>query len=509
MKTIELRMQYVTLGYLTLPILLFFLSWLQLGYGLFFSSLLLYGTWRFLRSIKEDSDSGPTKIGWQGWLIIVVAFGWVFLSGVGSFANQDWDHHWRNAIFRDLIRYDWPVYYSFKPTYRLDLLAGQRPAFNYYFTFWLPAALLGKLGGQSMGNVALLLWTYVGTLLVLYYLNRLFGFRYTLAVSLLFVGWSGLDLLGKIGLQKHIPTYDEVIEMYAPYFYTAFTTDLQHVFHQTIPAWLATLFILNFWRRVPLVPVLLIVAYAPFPFIGLALFWVTYYLSDRLAAGQSVGGVVQQVVTELLTAGNVAVLIAVLVPYGLFYGAHTGTVPSASYWGRFFTHDLLENVKQLIIYVAAYFLEVGVYLGLIWLLSPNTYRKNRLLFWLCAGWLLLLPVWVVGVYNDFASRASIPALTVLCVLTIRALLDPYARRPTGYRLALASLVLVISWVTPIRAIVRGIPFDGVPDLREAIVTFADPAITQDKDPQGFYVNLGFYYAFEPQKHFFYKYLVRR
>ena len=509
MKHVDLRLQYITIGYLILPVLIFFLGWLNLVFGLLFSGLLLFGCLLFVRRLNRDAYTDEGHVGWQGLVVVGLAFGWVALSGVGSFANQDWDHHFRNAIFRDLVRHDWPIYYSFAPTYKLDILAGQQLAFNYYFSFWLPAALIGKLGGHLVGNAALLLWSYGGILLILYHLNRLLGFRYVLAASLLFMLWSGLDLFGKVLLQKHVPTYDEPIELYAPYFYTAFTTDMYNVFNQAIPAWLVTLLVLNYWRQVPVLPVFLLIAYAPFPFIGLALFFAIYYAGGQLAAGESLVGLIRQAISDVFRIDNLLVLTAVMVPYTLFYGAHTGNVPSSFFWTRFFKNDLVEDAKTVAIYGITYLLEVGVFLGLIYLISPATYRSNTRLFWLCAGLLLVLPIWVLGLFNDFASRGSIPALTVLCVLTIRALIDWADNRQTGYRRWLPLLVIGMTWVTPLLAVLRGIPFGGTPRLRENLITFANPAITKDNDPQGMYPNLGFYYSYNPRQHFFYRYLVRK
>jgi hypothetical protein len=321
--------------------------------------------------------------------------------------------------------------------------------------------------------------------------------------------WSGLDVFGKLLLQKQIPTYEEPIEFYAFYFYTSFTTDMYNVFNQAIPAWLATLFVLNFWRQLQVLPLIVLVAYSPFPFIGLTVVYAAYYLSRNYTAGQSGWGLIRQATTNLVKADNLAVLIAVLVPYALFYGSHAGHVPSAFVWTRYFDGNLVENVKKAIVYFATYFLEVGVFAGLILLISPDTYRTRIQLFWICTIVLLIVPVWSVGLYNDFASRGSIPALTVLCVLTIKALIDWYSRRPVGYRLVVPLLLMGFTWIAPIRGILRGIPFSGAPELREALVTFSDPAITSNNDPQGIYQNLGFYYTYEPKKHFFYRHLARR
>jgi hypothetical protein len=74
------------------------------------------------------------------------SFLWVALSGIGGFGLQNWDFNFRNAVLHDLVDYSWPVVY---PQGRILL---------YYFTYWLPAALAGKIFGWFGANIFLFVW---------------------------------------------------------------------------------------------------------------------------------------------------------------------------------------------------------------------------------------------------------------------------------------------------------------------------------------------------------------
>ena len=91
--------------------------------------------------------------------ILIISLSWVLLSGIGGFWAQSKDYPWRNAIFRDLILRDWPVYYPKSNGYLV-----------YYFGYWLVPALFGKLAYKMgatelwafrIGNCALYIWSVI------------------------------------------------------------------------------------------------------------------------------------------------------------------------------------------------------------------------------------------------------------------------------------------------------------------------------------------------------------
>ncbi len=146
--------QILSYFYLMVPIILFFLGWMKLLLGLICTIILLIG---FFALYKQDykTESEIFKLSYfQLAIILVGIFVFVWLSGAGGFFVQTGDNNWRNAIFRDLINYSWPIKYDNNNT-----------ALVYYFIHWLVPALGGKLFGWLFGNIFLFLWDFTGIFL--------------------------------------------------------------------------------------------------------------------------------------------------------------------------------------------------------------------------------------------------------------------------------------------------------------------------------------------------------
>ncbi len=149
-----------SLGYLLLPFIIFCLTFLKIWIG--FPIILLLG-WITLRIWKQKGACGVVSgMSKRDLIVGLVILGfWVFLSGIGGFAFQNQDHFARNAIFKDLINFNWPVYYPESE----NLLTNSSNALIYYVGYWLPAALFGKLFGWQVANIVLFIWTLLGVFL--------------------------------------------------------------------------------------------------------------------------------------------------------------------------------------------------------------------------------------------------------------------------------------------------------------------------------------------------------
>ena len=142
---------FLGLTYLFLPILVFFNTFLNL-WGILFSIVFVYFFFKLYLSLIKKKINLFDKKTLVYWIIaIVLIMAWVYLSGIGGFAYQNDDFWARNAIYRDLINYDWPVIYdlSLEPDYVINLLGTDKVAFSYYYIFWLPIALISKIFNLS------------------------------------------------------------------------------------------------------------------------------------------------------------------------------------------------------------------------------------------------------------------------------------------------------------------------------------------------------------------------
>ena len=197
---------------------------------------------------------------------------WVALSGIGGFAFQNIDFHTRNAVFRDLINFPWPVKYYTNPTdpsipYNLV----------YYTGFWLPAALVGKIAGWLAANIALYIWTVLGIILTILLLGTKIKLT-PLYLILILIFFSGMDALGSLIRIIAVPGTNNFLwppifhlEWWMPSFqYSSFTTQLFWVFNQAIPTWLCmALLIATGDRKIILVVWSLCCFFAPLPALGM------------------------------------------------------------------------------------------------------------------------------------------------------------------------------------------------------------------------------------------------
>lgn len=104
----------ISIMYLLIPFIIFCLGFLKTYVSVSISVLflgLIVLNWR-----AAPLDDSSVQISRRN--LIFTVFGilvWVALSGTGGFVFQNTDFHIRNAIFRDLIIYDWLVKYFSNP----------------------------------------------------------------------------------------------------------------------------------------------------------------------------------------------------------------------------------------------------------------------------------------------------------------------------------------------------------------------------------------------------------
>jgi len=150
--------------YLLIPFLIFCLGFLKTYISL---CIIVIFLWLIIKSWSRATQERLSFSLTRSTMVytILVVFVWVALSGIGGFAFQNTDFHIRNAIFRDLINYHWPVKYFTNPT---DSSISY--SLTYYIGFWLPAALVGKIAGWTAANIALYFWSVLGIILTIFLL---------------------------------------------------------------------------------------------------------------------------------------------------------------------------------------------------------------------------------------------------------------------------------------------------------------------------------------------------
>jgi hypothetical protein len=466
----------ISILYLSLPFLLFLFGWVRLSIAIPLALVIFLALYKLLltnhplptvhRSLSTVYWSLPTV----HWLLLT-AF-WILLSGVGGYAFQNWDHNWRNVVLRDLINFDWPVYYAQPESGPVKMLV-------YYVGFWLPSAWIGKLLGWQSANFFLFLWTWLGIILVTLHLGNLLKTS-LIKATLLLILFSGLDVLGTLFFAQDYPTLLPPIthlEIWSGSLqYSSFTTQLFWVFNQAVPAWLCIVLImeasglsLEKQEQAPALQILLwslCFFFAPLAAVGLLPFVLIelFKQTDFKSPFKNLRPVV------LLAAGIIFLLSA------FFFTANT-----AAQQRGFQSLALIDFL--------AFFLLEG---GLLWLvLAPSNFRDPR---WMVTGALLaLIPFIQLGSDRDFVMRASIAPLFYLMLLTGEVVFQERSLRPSLITYYLLLAFLILGSLTPLYEINRSLyrtyeyyfvldDSQKVQTISEPVTRLAQPGVPENEHP---------------------------
>ena len=459
-----------------MPLALFVGSWLRLPFAILCLELVLMAlcaslgkgiglkskraVFAFSVRYKQDSAKPSVYVSYHTLSILIcLAFIWCLLGGQGGMFYQTDDWSIRNALYRDLLTHEWPVYYN-----------GGAAALSYYIAYWLPPALVGKLalalGANidviwTVANIALLVWTVMGMCFVI--LLSLVAIRpqtdaWVYGCVALLVLFSTPDILGCF-LSKNLPDANAAdyphLEWWAQVAqYSSISTCLFWVFNQAVVPWICTLcmYCESGFRSY----LLLFVCCAncgPFPALGLA-FLMLARGAGRLMATYRLGKQVKPVLKEIISVQNIAALL-ILVPIVLFFCcnaavSNTATAPSANA----LKYPLYFPVERRLIKCLAYFVFLE---GLLLPLFVFRDHHKTSLYWGMLATLLICPFVRVGQAGDFCMRVSMPAILVLFVFVSQSLIMHVHRTSRiGAITALLIVALALGSITPICEMYRSI-----------------------------------------------------
>ena len=394
------RISYIYLG---IPVFLFLFGWLNIVSALLVAAVLLAALRAIWQStISETFSFKRTDVLFVSLIILV----WLFLSGVGGYSFQNWDHHSRNALFHDLIDHSWPVVYSLPTDIAAEFSISPNFILSYYFGFWLPSALVGKLLGWSAANFFLFLWSYLGLFLAVVFTAVKTRLSLT-KTAILLIFFSGMDILGSLLFQK-LSLYDypkpfppiQHLEWWAGTFgflqYSSFTTDLFWTYNQFIPALLVlSLFVTTPTTRTHIFLTGICLFFAPLPALGLAFYVSIHMLIDFLSKLKDKH---RALISFVFTVENLA---------GFVIGGISLLFFSTNLAGE---ERSLGLPAPLLLYIFFTFFEWFV----IWFLLLSANKQNWM-WYLTGAVLLLAPLVSFGGSWDFMMRMTIPSFYILMV----------------------------------------------------------------------------------------------
>ena len=433
---INKTVQMVSYIYIILPILIFMMGWVKWIVSIPTSLIIVYSLYTAYR--KSGHQYIYPKVKEKGTIIIafVIICGWVFLSGVGGFVYQNGDHKSRNAIFRVLVEYDWPIL--------KNVIEGgqiQTRMLSYYIGYWLPAAVVGKIFDLSLGFVFQAVWAVLGIVLVYHKISARFG-RYSVVPLLIFIFFSGLDILGfpLLGKEPFIIGTNQHIEFWGVLQFSSHTTQLFWVYNQAIYGWLLTLMLLEEEDNRHLVLIWSCgLLECTFPFVGMLPFLCFKILKNfqKRAKNDSTG----KALRELFSIENV--LGAGLIGIITFTFLLNNSAADNNGTGLPIT---LRSIMRYLVFLS---FEVSVYYIPIY----KHHRKDPL-FYISLLMLMICPLIRVGGSIDFCMRASIPSLLVLCLLVTDSLVKTW--KTSKRHFAVLLIVFLLGSITPIHEIGRTI-----------------------------------------------------
>lgn len=429
------------LTYLSAPFLLFLGAWVRPLISLPCAALFLYALRAAMKTHDDENQSTLTLSKTAFALIALIVLLWGYCAGQGGFFYQSPDYHYRNAVFRDMIFYPWPVLY-----------AAHKSALVYYLAHWLVPASVAKLflfAGASartvwaIGNISLLLWGAAGVfltvLLMIHTLKARSAGKKTLCLLML-IFFSGMDAVGAWllygGLAAHIEWWAQ------SYQYSSLTTCMFWVFNQTIAPWMIVMMLFSRQDvRNFAFTGLLCLFFAPFPFVCLTVYYIAFAARGFIRAYR--GKAAAPFLKRVFSVQNVVASLVIFPLTYLYYGANTAINAGRSEvfvaW-RFLVDPNWFNPYAITVFACFLLLEFGF-------LCMALFRdeKRDLFFQTTLFCLILIPFIQVGESGDFVMRASIPALFVLMLIATRRLFQVNLKSARGVALVLC---LAIGVVTP-------------------------------------------------------------
>jgi hypothetical protein len=399
--------------------------------------------------------------------LIIGAIGlmWLTISGVGGFVHQDhdWDKH--NVVLNSLITQPWPTVYE---------IYQENIPLVYYIGYYLPAALVGKVGGWFWANQALFLWSLLGLMVALLWFCILVR-RVSYSVLLIFVLFSGLDVIGKElatyggmwnagkATWQHLDPWANIWQ------YSSNSTLLFWVPHQALAGWIMTgmiLYCLVMLRRRELIllPLGLSAFWSPFITLGIVPYLVLDFLIDKEPLALRF--------RRMISLPNLAGLLA-LGMTGLYFSSKiyegSPVVIRSLFGGLSLPHYDGSTFGAVTFLILFCLLEFGVYAIMLYRSGAIQDERWRWMLDITVLTLFILPWFRLGVYNDLVMRASIPALFVLAVIVARAIHDNTLTKQTRMALTIVLLVGAVTSGAEIRRHLYWMTTESAPIMDETKV----------------------------------------
>ena len=496
MRTDGKILRLVTLLYIYVPVMIFvagMTAWYVSSIALIVTGFTFYKMFKdFNSGLSQRGEvviSRPVLI-----LTILLITAAAVMLGFGGLMGQadDWNKH--NAVLHDLIGKDWPVMYTSKESAMLTYYVGQ----------YLIPALAGKLGGFAAGSIVMALWGILGLILVYINLVRMVKADTTLKqlyCLIILIFFSGALILaqGAVAMifsgSRFVPFNQKWLmagELSLQYRSNAVM--LRWVYPQIITVWLICLMFYEHRKDIRYYVMLLI------PSLLFGSFSVVFLAGSAiiLAAAEFIrSDSKKQVLKEIFSIYNIGITLSLGTIF-VFYLLGYLLTPKPQDTGFSLVNITPSNVVVILVFDIFMF---GIYM----LLTAAEHKKD-ILFYCTLVFLMILPFFKMGDYNDLVMGMSVPALFYVMLFVMETLNADGKRKGAKVRCGLIVLFLIIGAWYPVKEFRESFYLTsiggGIEDNFKTFENFTDRSSDERTD---LVYN---YFTYDPEKMVFYRYISR-
>jgi hypothetical protein len=401
--------------YLIAPLLVFFACFVRLEIAIPACAVIAYMAYELVRQTSWRERSGA---GWESLYFLCLAALWMWLvGGVGPMPlvqNDDWAKH--NLIITLLAEHSWPPI--------VDLPHFGNMAIRYYIGWHLIPSLIVKVTSVQALGLVTWGWSTLGIFLFFSVLRHLVGPRAAvIAAPMAFIFFGGADTIGSQITQHTLSGVLYHFEWWIGWGqFPSNTTALFWGTPQALPAWLTVALLMRCRDCDRLLPYCALVMsaallWSPLAVIGL----LPFLLALALHHGLQPLVFSWRAITSALLLG---------LPVGLYLASGSATILHGFIWTTACTFPPCFTWASYPLFLV---IEIGA--PLLVLFSRMKPEGGFLVA--AAITLCIIPLYRIGLMNDFAMRASLPSLAVLAILCAKLFGEP---RP--YPIAALAVVLL-------------------------------------------------------------------
>ena len=359
-------------------------------------------------------------------LSISISLAWLFISSIGGFGYKHFDSHIIDTRFWHIVNEPWSIWFDAE-----YLGMDEDKPFVFYFAYYLPAALVGKVFGWTAANIALFCWSWL-CLFVVLSLIGLYASLSVYKIGFLFLGvilFGGLDFAFNF-MTKMTSDRSEMWSM--PFFFFSNTRMLFWSPHHVLPAWLFAGIILHLRSLSPRVlslisiPLVSVTLWSPLSLISLlpfAAILLIYLVREHRGSIFST--------YNFLSAILFFILASFILSNQFSFPLEWSPSSFSGFWMRYPVFLLVELGASVLITLYGFKL-----------LSPFEQELTMVSFL----WLLLIPFIRLGIWNDWCIKNAIVPVFLLSVITGLIIIRSFRFR---YFSILMIAMLAISWLTAI------------------------------------------------------------